>query len=234
MPPRRPIITMDGPSGCGKSTTARALADALDWLYLDTGAMYRAVAWQSLQDGVASTDAAALGRLARQTRVTLRQDARRRLHVAANGRDVTRAIRTAAVSARASEIAVIPAVRRALVAAQQRIGRQGRLVAEGRDTGTVVFPDAALKIFLTASVTVRARRRWRELRAAGSTISLVQVVRDQRARDRRDARRAVAPLRRAPEATVIDTSRQTPEQTVQTILGLLKHYPSALQSGARE
>lgn len=222
----RLIITIDGPSGGGKSTAAAGLATALGWLYLDTGAMYRAVAWQSLQAGVSSSDARRLAALARRTRVTLRHAARHQ-----------RAIRTAAVAARASEIAVIPAVRRALVAAQRRIGRRGRVVAEGRDTGTVVFPDAAWKFYLTASPAVRARRRWRELRAArrrsslrqgsgqagraGENLSYAQVLRETRARDRRDTRRAASPLRRAPGAVVVDTSRRTPAQTLRTLLTLL-------------
>lgn len=225
---RNLVVTIDGPSGGGKSTAAAGLAKALGWLYLDTGAMYRAVAWQSVQAGVASSDTRRLATLARRARVTLRQDAQGRLRVTVNGRDVTRAIRTSAVAARASEIAVIPAVRRALVAAQRRLGRPGRIVAEGRDTGTVVFPDAAWKLYLTASAPVRARRRWRELRAAGATLSYAQALRELRARDRRDRGRAVAPLRRAPGAVVVDTSRRTPAQTLQTLLRLLKHHPIVL------
>jgi len=221
----RPIITLDGPSGCGKSTAAAGLAKALGWLYLDTGAMYRAVAWQSLQAGVALSDARRLAALARRARVTLQHNAQHRLRVAVNGRDVTRAIRTAAAAARASEIAVIPAVRRALVATQQRLGRRGRIVAEGRDTGTVVFPDAAWKFYLTASTAVRARRRWRELQAAGAALSYAQVLCAQRARDRRDTRRAASPLRRAPGAVVVETSRRSPAQTLRTLLRYLKRHP---------
>ncbi|MBI4227340.1 MAG: (d)CMP kinase [Candidatus Omnitrophica bacterium] len=224
----RPIITVDGPSGGGKSTAASGVARALGWFHLDTGAMYRAVAWKSLRAGLTPSAARRLGALARQARLTLRLDARRRLRVMLDGRDVTSVIRTAAVSARASEIAVIPAVRRALVAAQRRIGRRGRVVAEGRDTGTVVFPAAAWKFYVTASVPVRARRRWRDLRRAGATLTYAQVLHALRARDRRDTRRADSPLRRAAGAIVVDTSRRTPRQTIQTLLRCLKHHPIAL------
>ena len=224
----RPIVTIDGPSGCGKSTAAAGVAKALGWCCLDTGAMYRAIAWRSLQAGGGAADPRRLAARARRARIPLRQDARRRLHVAVNGRDVTRAIRTAAVAARASEIAVIPAVRRALVTVQRRLGRHGRIVAEGRDLGTVVFPSAGWKVYLTASTAVRARRRWRELRAAGARLSYAQVLRELGARDRRDTRRAASPLRRAPGAVVVDTSRRTPAHTLQTLLRHLKRHPIAL------
>ena len=221
---RGPVIAIDGPSGCGKSTAALGLARRLRFLYVDTGAMYRAVALGSLQAGIAASDVWRLAHLARRVRVNLRMAAGR-LRVTLGGRDVTQAIRTAAAAERASQIAVIPEVRRAMVAQQRRIGRRGQVVAEGRDTGTVVFPSAPWKFYLTASLTTRARRRWRELRDAGSRLTFPEVRRQVGLRDRRDMRRATSPLRRARGAWVVDTTRRTRMQTLQTLLRYLKRHP---------
>ena len=220
----RSIITIDGPSGCGKSTVAAALARRLGYLYLDTGAMYRAVALKSLQQGVSPQDHRRLAALARRVRVTLRM-VRGRLCVRLDGRDVTREIRTAEVSARASEVAVVPAVRRALVAQQRQIGRRGGVVADGRDTGTVVFPAAPWKFYVTAAVATRARRRWQELRAAGAPLTYAHVLQQTMIRDRRDSTRADSPLRRARGAWVVETTRRTPTQTLTTLLRYLKRHP---------
>ncbi len=222
---RRLIITLDGPAGCGKSTAALGLARALGYLYLDTGAMYRALAWKSVQAGLAPTDARRLGSLARRTRIDLRVDPGRTVRVLVDGREVTPAIRTAAIAARASEIAVIPAVRRAMVAQQQRLGRHGRVVAEGRDTGTVVFPDAPWKFYLTACPATRARRRQRDLQRAGQCLSYAEVLRQVRERDRRDMTRAASPLRRARGAVVVETTRRMPRHTLAYLLKCLKHHP---------
>ena len=221
----RPIVTIDGPAGCGKSTAAAALARTLGYLYLDTGAMYRALALKSLSRGIAATDARQLGRLARRTDVALRGDRRQILRVWLDGADVTRAIRTATVAARASEIAAIPAVRRAMVAQQRRLGRRGRVVAEGRDTGTVVFPDAAWKFYLTASPAARARRRWRDLQRVGQALPYAQVLRAVRARDRRDTTRVSSPLRRARGAILVDTTRRAAAHTLRTLLKFLRRHP---------
>lgn len=223
--PQRLVVTIDGPAGGGKSTAAAALARTLGYLYLDTGAMYRALAWQTLQAGVPPTARGRLARVARRTRVDLKMDPGRRLRVMVGRREVTQAIRTPAVAARASEIAVVPAVRRAMVAQQQRLGRPGRVVAEGRDTGTVVFPDAAWKFYLTASAAVRARRRWHDGQQAGRPQPFAQVLREVQARDRRDTTRAASPLRRARGAVVVDTTRRTAAQTLQTLLRVLKRHP---------
>jgi len=222
---RRLIVTLDGPAGCGKSTAASALARALGYLYLDTGAMYRALAWKSLRVGVAPTDARRLGSLARRTRIDLRVDPGHAVRVLVDGREATLAIRTASVAARASEIAVIPAVRRAMVAQQQRLGRHGRVVAEGRDIGTVVFPDAPWKFYLTACPTTRARRRQQDLQRAGQRLPYAEVLRQVRERDRRDLTRAASPLRRARGAIVVDTTRRLPRQTLHYLLNCLKHHP---------
>ena len=193
-------------------------------MYLDTGAMYRAVAWKSLRADILASDHRRLGRLARATRIALRM-VRGRLRVSVDGRDATRAIRTADVSIRASEIAVVPVVRQAMVAQQRRLGSLGRVVAEGRDTGTVVFPGAPWKFYLTASVGARARRRWQGLRAAGSRLPYREVLRHIQDRDRRDMRRAVSPLKPARGAWWVDTTRRTSGQTLQTLLRYLKRHP---------
>lgn len=200
------VITMDGPAGSGKSTAARALARKLGFLYLDTGAMYRAVALKALQKKVSLTDKPALSRLADRARIAFRRGRAGKIKVFLNGSDVTRAIRRPEVSDAASRIAVVPGVRRALVRRQRRIGKDGRVVAEGRDTGTVVFPRASPKFFITASLPERARRRWEELKTSGHRVSRAQVFREARRRDLRDKGRKVAPLRPAPGAIRIDNT----------------------------
>ena len=209
---KRPIITIDGPSGSGKSTVARLLARKLGLLYLDTGAMYRAVALKALRKEVPLADAEALTRLAERTRIRFRPAASGCNRVLLDGADVTAAIRRPAVSAAASRVAVVPGVRRALVREQRRLGRAGGLVAEGRDTGTVVFPRASPKFFITSSAAERARRRHAQLRASGHRIGRPQVLREIRARDRRDRERRVAPLRQAPGAIRIDNTRLKPAE----------------------
>lgn len=222
---RRRIVTIDGPAGSGKSTAAAGLAGRLGYLYLNTGAMYRALALKSMRAGIPMDDRRRLGALARRTRVDLRVDPGRVLRVLLDGEDVTPTLAAAAVAARASEIATIPAVRRAMVAQQRRIGRRGRVVAEGRDTGTVVFPDAPWKFYLAASPAARARRRRRDLQQAGAVLSYRDVLQQVQARDRRDTRRAASPLKRARGAVVVDTTRRTPAQTLTILLRALKRHP---------
>lgn len=216
------IITMDGPAGSGKSTAAKALARELGFLYLDTGAMYRAVALKAVRIKTSLSDPAALARVARLARISFRPAHGDKPLVFLDSKEVTQAIRRPEISEAASKVAVIPAVRKALVAQQQRIGRQGRVVAEGRDTGTVVFPHADFKFFITASVAERARRRHKELKEAGHPASLARVLQEVRRRDRRDRSRKVAPLRPAPGAIKIDnTCLQSKE-----VLGMLIAYVS--------
>lgn len=221
----RAIITIDGPAGGGKSTAASGLAKQLGYLYVNTGAMYRALALKSVRAGIPPLARRRLGALARRTRIDLRMDPGRTLRVLLDGEDVTRAITAAEVAARASEIAVIPAVRRAMVAQQQRLGRHGRVVAEGRDTGTVVFPEARWKFYVTASAAERARRRWRDLRRDGVRVSFREMLRQVQARDRRDITRAASPLRQARGAVVVETTRRTAAQTLKTLLSVLKRHP---------
>jgi cytidylate kinase len=197
------VIAIDGPAGAGKSTVARAVAAALGWCYLDTGAMYRCVALASLGSAAPVAELAAGAQIELGERVLL------------NGVDVTEAIRTPEVSARASQVAADPDVRRALTGAQRRLLAHGDWVAEGRDIGTVVAPQAQVKVYLDAGEAERARRRAAEL-----GLDAAVVLADQRLRDTRDQAREQAPLRPAPDAVVIDTSGLTAEQVAGRIVAL--------------
>lgn len=212
------IITIDGPSGTGKSTAARGLARRLGYLYLDTGAMYRAVALQALRKKVALSDSAALARLADKARMTFRKGSGSSVRIFLNGRDVSRAIRRPEVSSAASKVAVVSGVRKALVRRQRLLGRAGGLVAEGRDTGTVVFPHADLKVFMSAGAVERARRRCEELKEAGHRVTFTQVLKEVRERDRRDRNRAISPLRPAPGAVRIDNTRLQSTQVLARLM----------------
>jgi cytidylate kinase len=196
-----PVIAVDGPAGAGKSTASRGLAERLGFAHVDTGAMYRAVGVVAAERGVALDDAAALARLVDGLALAFPGG-----RVVADGRDVTVAIRTTAAGDLASRVSTQPVVRERLVALQRALGASGRVVMEGRDIGTVVFPDAALKFYLTADAPTRAARRARELRAAGVAVDEAALARDLEERDRRDAGRAHSPLRPAPDAVVVDTT----------------------------
>ena len=207
------IVTIDGPAGSGKSTVARLLADRLQVRFLDTGAMYRAVALAVLQSDVSESDRDAVGKLV--TGIQIEFDDHRLL---LNGCDVSRQIRTPEVTAISSIIASNPLVRSRMVELQRGIGRAGSLVTEGRDQGTVVFPQAEYKFFLTASLDARAWRRHQELAAKGSTLQLT-VVKDQlRQRDERDENREHAPMKPAENAIIVDTSEKTIAQVVSLLL----------------
>lgn len=219
---KRLLITIDGPSGTGKSTAARNLSRKLGYLYLDTGAMYRAVALKAAQRKIALDDTGALKRLAARCRITFRRGPGGSHRVFLNGREVTRAIRLPEVSEAASRVATVPGVRQALVRQQRALGRRGGVVAEGRDAGTVVFPRAELKFYLTAGLAERARRRHAELRAAGHRMSSREVLRQVRARDRRDRGRAVAPLRPAAGAIRVDNTRLQARQLVAILLAYVR------------
>jgi cytidylate kinase len=218
---KKQTITIDGPAGAGKSTVAKAIAEALGYTYLDTGAMYRAVAWKGLQEGIPPEDEEAYTRLANEMEIRFATtDKGQRVFV--DGVDVTEALRTPEVTRLSSPVSAISGVRRVLVAQQQQMGRCGGVVAEGRDTGTVVFPDAEVKIFLTASEEERARRRWLERVAQGERVTLEEILVQQRQRDQRDSSRADSPLRPADEAVWIDTTHMTREAVIQRILELCR------------
>jgi cytidylate kinase len=215
------IIAIDGPVGSGKSTLARNVARMLGYSHLDSGAMYRALAWKAQKSGVALQSDEQLGELARSTRIVLSLDDGQ-LRVRVDGTDVTEAIRSAEVAQGASQVAVVPEVRKVLVEQQRRAGQAGGVVMEGRDIGTVVFPDAHLKIFLDASPEVRAERRRREYLAAGRIVDAPAILQEVRERDRRDRERVTSPLVRAADAVLIDNSAMDAEETARLIVMLAR------------
>jgi cytidylate kinase len=227
------IIAIDGPAGAGKSTVARAVARRLGYLFINTGAMYRAVAWKALQEGIPLDDVAAVGRLAGESSIELTGDVDS-MRVLIGGRDVTGEIATPQVGRAASIVSSISAVRRALVARQQRIGRAGGVVMEGRDIGSQVFPDAEVKIYLDASPEARARRRYDEDFARGVAVaSLEEMKREIEMRDHRDTTRADSPLTRAEDAIYIDSSEMTVDEVVDRILEIARRI-AEISHGATE
>ena len=211
------VIAIDGPAGSGKSTVARQVAERLGYTLLDTGALYRAIGFKAREMGV--VEAAQLGELAQDVRIEFKQvdgDSR----VLLDGRDVSEAIRTPEISAAASDVSKVPAVRQALLGLQRGFAERGPLVAEGRDMGTVVFPSAQVKVFLDAKPAVRARRRTDQLRKAGHQVRYDEVLAAEEARDAQDTQRAVAPLRAAADAFRIDTDKLTIDEVVERIIGL--------------
>lgn len=225
MPGRQPVVAIDGPTAAGKSTVAQGVARRLGFRYVDTGAMYRSVALAALRRGVSLDDYAGLGRLASALAIEVRADARGQ-RVIMDGEDVTAAIRTPEVSSASSVVSAVPAVRSAMVACQRALAAEGGVVMEGRDIGTVVFPDAEVKVFLSASLEERAQRRHAELTARGVQIDPDQVRRQEAERDQRDATRVHSPLRAAPGAVVIDTTARDPEEIVDYIVGLVRERTS--------
>jgi cytidylate kinase len=218
---RRPIIAIDGPAGAGKSTVARRVADALGFVLLDTGALYRAVALAASRAKISVNDAERSGALAedlaKRSAIVLERshgDGR----VVLEGEDVSTAIRTPEIGMDASTVSAHPAVRKALLDMQRRAGEGGGIVAEGRDIGTVVFPHADYKFFLTATPEVRAQRRRDELVAKGRTVSLEETLAEVRRRDEQDTTRAVAPLRPADDATLLDSSTMPIDAVVELVL----------------
>jgi cytidylate kinase len=198
-------VAIDGPAGAGKGVVSARLADHFGYGLLETGAIYRAVALVARRRGIAAVDGGALAEAARAMPFRFERHAGTN-RVLLGDEDVTAALREPAVADAASRVASLPAVRAALLDVQRRLGAAGGVVAEGRDIGTVVFPDAEVKFFLTASVAARAERRWLQLRAAGEDCTLEEVRRAQERRDEADSTRAVAPLRQAPDAIVVDST----------------------------
>jgi len=216
-----PIVAIDGPVGAGKSTVARAVAQRLRFRYVDTGAMYRSVAWAALQRGISLSDERAVTALAQSLQIDFVTDPEGQ-RVLVDGVDVTDLIRTPQVSDGASVVSVYPGVREAMVAVQRRLGADGGVVMEGRDIGTVVFPDAEIKVFLDASLDERARRRFEELRARGASADLESVRRAEEERDRRDRTRSHSPLRAASDAVVIDSTGIPADEVAAGIVQLVQ------------
>jgi cytidylate kinase len=231
-------IAIDGPAGSGKSSVARRVAALLGYLYLDSGAMYRALALKALRQRIALEQERALEDLARGTHIELKAPTAQ--HEAAgakncvflDGADVTQEIRTSEVAQAASRLATIAGVREVLVAEQQRAGAGGGVVMEGRDIGTVVFPRAELKIFLDASPEVRAERRWKEHQEKGDKIALPEVLEEVRERDKRDRERKVSPLVRAKDAVLVDNTAMDAEETARLIVMLAREREKELAKAA--
>jgi cytidylate kinase len=215
----RTVVAIDGPAGTGKSTIAKRLADRLGFVYVDSGAMYRAVALWALRLGVAVDDAHRLEQLAAAASIEFAAGSR---IVLLNSEDVTEAIRDPAVTSASSKVSAVPGVRRALVARQREIAARAPVVMEGRDIGSVVFPEAQVKVFLDADPMERARRRVAEMNGA----SLEDVAREIAERDRRDSTRADSPLRQAPDAEFIDTTRMSLDEVEERVLKLVRHRTS--------
>jgi CMP/dCMP kinase len=220
------IIAIDGPVGSGKSTLARRVAALLGYAYIDTGAMYRSVALKALRRHIALDDTERLVSLARETRIDLRAPDGTQL-VFLDGEDVTEAIRAPEVAQAASKIAVVQGLRKVLVVEQRRAGEQGGVVMEGRDIGSVVFPDAQLKIFLTASFEIRAERRWREHQQKGDAVDIGRTFEEVRERDRRDRERSASPLIRAEDAVLVDSTAMEPEEVARLVVLLAQERASA-------
>jgi cytidylate kinase len=220
---RSPVITIDGPSGSGKGTVARSVAAALDFHFLDSGSLYRAVALASLNRRLQADDVKSLALLAGTVPVQFESSSGGDARVLLGGQDVTRELREEEVGDRASRVAVHPEVRDALLDRQRRWRQPPGLVADGRDMGTVVFANANLKIFLTASAEIRAHRRYKQLIEKGMSANIDGLLEDIRERDRRDTERAVAALRPAPDAVTIDSSTMAIDQVVTKVLDLSKN-----------
>jgi cytidylate kinase len=223
---RRVVVTIDGPAGAGKSTVAKALARRLGYGLLDTGAIYRAVALLAQRANIPWSDAERCAAIARELDISY-QFIGDKNHVFVAGEDVSAAIRTPEVSQGASQVSAHPAVRTALLDTQRRVARGGGLVVEGRDTGTVVFPKAEAKFFLTATPEERARRRVAELTANGAEVDFATTLREIAERDARDAGRDVAPMKPADDAVLVDSSSQTIEQVVENLARVVEARASA-------
>jgi cytidylate kinase len=214
---KRVVVAIDGPAGAGKSTIAKRVAARLGFTYIDSGAMYRAVALWALRQKVDAGDMHRMEQLAMAAEIELLPG-----RIRLNGEDVTEAIRTPEVSGGASKVAVIPGVRRALVAKQRAMGERSSVVMEGRDIGTVVFPDADVKIFLDADPSERLRRRLADVRAAGEEIPESALAAQMKERDQRDSTRADGPLAQAPDAAYLDSTSLTAKEVEEAILRIVR------------
>ncbi|MEG1631274.1 MAG: (d)CMP kinase [Hydrogenoanaerobacterium sp.] len=216
-------VAIDGPAGAGKSTIARAIAQKLGYIYADTGALYRAIAYYALNKNVKIKSESEILPLLDEIIVTLKF-INNEQHVFINEEDVSDKIRTSEVSMAASDISALPAVRKFLFALQQNLAKENNIVMDGRDIGTVVLPNATVKIFLTATADERAKRRWKELKEKGKDVNLADVLHDVITRDYNDEHRDISPLMQADDAVLVDTTKDTLEQAIERIINIIKDY----------
>ena len=215
-------VAIDGPSGAGKSTLARKAAERLHFLYVDTGAIYRSIGWYALQKGISLEQPQAIENLLPELKVALSYGEDGLQHMMVNGEDITDQIRLPEVSAAASKVAAVPAVRSYLLEMQRQLAREHDVIMDGRDIGTVVLPDADCKIFLTASAQVRAKRRCIELEQRGTPQPYEEVLADMHRRDEQDCNRVVAPLKQAEDAVLLDTSELDFESSIDALVQIIK------------
>lgn len=227
-------IAIDGPSGAGKSTLAKRLAQELGFLYVDTGAIYRTVGLAARRRAVDPSDAAGVAAMLPELRITMGYGEDGLQHMYLDGEDVTAAIRENEISACASKVAALPAVREFLLEMQRRAAREHDVIMDGRDIGTVVLPDADLKIFLTAAAQARAERRCKELLERGQQAELTQILQEVIERDRRDMEREIAPLQQAEDAVVADTTHLDLEGSFQLLLGMIRERLGNEERGHEE
>ena len=223
--PELPVVTIDGPAGVGKSSVSQEVAATLGYSYLDTGAMYRAVAVFARDNGIADTDSDAIAKLLTNLHMMLTPGKNGGVNVLVNGLDVTDRLRSPEISLASSRVSALPPVRQKLGAMQRRIGEAGRVVAEGRDMGTVVFPDAAHKFFLDAKPEIRAHRRALQLQVIGRQVDKAEILRETIQRDRQDSERRIARLYPAATAIVIDTSDKTQAEVARMIVDRVRTAP---------
>jgi len=217
------VIAIDGPAASGKSTAAYLLAKKLGFTYLDTGAMYRALTWKALENNINLEDEVALSRMAENTKIDIfAKDDGPGAVVHVDGREVSDLLRTPEINKWVSVVSKVPRLRSAMVKLQRDIAKERSVVAEGRDIGTVVFPQADVKIFLVASVEERAKRRWKELREKGVFCTQEEIKKELRLRDKIDSERKVAPLKKAPDALLVNNTNLSIEETVEELLNIVK------------
>ena len=221
MPAPTQVLTIDGPSGSGKGTISRAVAHRLGWHYLDSGAIYRAVGLAAAWENIDLSDADSVAACAARTEIRFESDDAGEPRVIVNGKDATHQLRMETAGAAASAIAAHPPVRNALLDLQKRFRQAPGLVADGRDMGTVIFPDAKYKVFLTASAEERAKRRYKQLKEKGVSVNLDSLLHEIAARDERDAGRAVAPLKPAIDAVVLDSTGMPITEVIERVLAVL-------------
>ena len=217
---KKSVVAIDGPAGAGKSTIAQMVAKKLGYVYIDTGAMYRAVAWKVLQSGQPVTDALIL-KIIDDTNISLK-NVNGQIYVKVDGKDVTGQLRTPAVTGLVSRVAQLAPVREKMVLLQREMARNGAVVMDGRDIASHVLPEADVKVFLTASIEERAKRRWQEVKDKGYVADLEELKKEIEARDKADMERAVSPLVRVPEAVLLDTTGMGIEEVVAAVLKLCR------------